>query len=86
MFYEKRYSHSDITQTPDFVKLAEAYGALGLRATHPRDVNATLKRGLEAEGCVVMDFQIEPEEGVYPMVKPGAPLTEMLLKKQGAAA
>jgi acetolactate synthase-1/2/3 large subunit len=86
MFYNRRYSHSDITQTPDFVKLAEAYGATGLRATHPKDVDAILKRGLDTAGCVVMDFQIEPEESVYPMVKPGAPLTEMFLSKQDVAA
>ena len=86
MFYEKRYSHSNITQTPDFVKLAEAYGAVGLRATSPKDVDAVLRKGLDTEGCVVMDFHVEPEEGVYPMVKPGAALTDMLLGKQGTAA
>jgi len=80
LFYDKRYSSTDIRgQSPDFVKLAEAYGALGLRATKPEDVAATLTRGLEAPGPVVMDFVVEGEEGVYPMVNPGASLTDMKL-------
>ncbi len=80
-FYEKRYSHSNIRNVPDFVKLAEAYDAVGLRATRPEDVEATLKQGLDTERTVVMDFHVEPEEGVYPMVSPGAALTDMVLKK-----
>jgi len=80
-FYEKRYSHSNIRNVPDFVKLAEAYDAVGLRATRPEEVEATLKQGLDTERTVVMDFHVEPEEGVYPMVSPGAALTDMVLKK-----
>ena len=80
LFYGKRYSHTDIGgQGPDFVKLAEAYGALGLRAMKPEEVEATLDRGLKAPGPVVMDFVVEAEEGVYPMVNPGASLTDMKL-------
>ncbi len=82
-FYEKRYSHSYIRNVPDFVKLAEAYDALGLRATRPEEVEITLEQGLAADRTVVMDFQIEPEEGVYPMVSPGAALTDMVLGKEG---
>jgi len=81
LFYEKRYSHIDIADVPDFVKLAEAYGAVGLRATCSDEVESTLQLGLNTPGVVVMDFHIEPEEGVYPMVSPGAPLTEMILGK-----
>jgi len=81
LFYEKRYSHSDIADVPDFVKLAEAYSAVGLRATCSDEVESTLQLGLNTPGVVVMDFIIEPDEGVYPMVKPGAPLTEMILGK-----
>jgi acetolactate synthase-1/2/3 large subunit len=80
-FYEKRYSHSNIRNVPDFVKLAEAYDAVGLRATRPDEVEATLKQGLDTDRTVVMDFHVEPEEGVYPMVSPGAALTDMVLKK-----
>ncbi len=82
LFYEKRYSHSDISHNPDFLKLAEAYGAVGLRATKPEEVEPTLKKGLNIPRTVVMDFHIEPEEGVFPMVKPGTSLTETKLKKE----
>jgi acetolactate synthase-1/2/3 large subunit len=61
------------------VKLAEAYGAVGLRCTSPDEVEATLRKGIDTPGTVVMDFQVEPEEGVYPMVKPGLSLTDMAL-------
>ena len=81
LFYGKRYSHSNIRNVPDFVKLAEAYDAVGLRATRPEEVEATLRKGLDTDGTVVMDFHVEPEEGVYPMVSPGAALTDMVLSK-----
>jgi acetolactate synthase-1/2/3 large subunit len=80
-FYEKRYSHSNIRNVPDFVKLAEAYDAVGLRATRPEEVEATLRKGLDTHRTVIMDFHVEPEEGVYPMVSPGAALTDMVLSK-----
>jgi len=82
LFYEKRYSHSDISNIPDFVKLAEAYGAVGLRATKPEEVEPTLKKGLNIPGPVVMDFHVEREEGVFPMVKPGTSLIETKLRKE----
>jgi acetolactate synthase I/II/III large subunit len=81
LFYGKRYSHSDISNVPDFVKLAEAYGAVGLRATRPEEVEATLRTGLESPKTVIMDFHVEPEEGVYPMVSPGAAISDMVLSK-----
>jgi acetolactate synthase-1/2/3 large subunit len=81
LFYGKRYSHSDISNVPDFVKLAEAYGAVGLRATRPEEVEATLRKGLDTAKTVVMDFHVEPEEGVYPMVSPGAAISDMVLNK-----
>lgn len=81
LFYGKRYSHSNISNVPDFVKLAEAYGAVGLRATRPEEVEATLRKGLDTAKTVVMDFHVEPEEGVYPMVSPGAAITDMVLSK-----
>jgi acetolactate synthase-1/2/3 large subunit len=64
---------------PDFVKLAEAYGAVGLRAEKPEEVEQVLKTGLATPRPVIMDFVVEPEECVYPMVPAGAPITEMLL-------
>jgi len=79
LFYDRRYSQTSMNYAPDFVKIAEAYGATGLRATKPKEVEGVLKEALATPGPVMMDFRIEPEEGVYPMVKPGAPLTEMSL-------
>lgn len=79
LFYQKRYASTDIEQAPDFVKLAEAYGGVGLRATRPEEVEPVLKEGLSTPNLVIMDFLVEREEGVYPMVPAGAPITDMLL-------
>ncbi|MCG6910689.1 MAG: biosynthetic-type acetolactate synthase large subunit [Deltaproteobacteria bacterium] len=79
LFYGRRYAATCMDCAPDFVKLAEAYGAIGLRAEKPAEVEAVLARGLAAEGPVIMDFRVESEECVYPMVPAGAPISEMLL-------
>ncbi|MGB2689608.1 MAG: biosynthetic-type acetolactate synthase large subunit [Desulfobacterales bacterium] len=79
LFFEKRYAATCLDCAPDFVKLAEAYGAEGLRATKPEEVEAVLKKGLASKKPVIMDFVVEKEECVYPMVPAGAPVTEMLL-------
>jgi len=79
LYYGKRYSHTDMTHQPDFVKVAEAYGMVGLRATKPDEVEATLKKGLSIPKPVLMDFQVCREECVYPMVRPGASISEMTL-------
>ncbi len=79
LFYEKRYSHTDMIHQPDFVKVAEAYGMTGLRATKPEEVEAILQKGLSTPGPVLMDFRVDREECVYPMVRPGGPLHEMAL-------
>ncbi len=85
LFYGRRYSQCDMAQAPDFVKLAEAYGIKGLRARKPNEVKRVLKEGLESPGPVVMDFHVEPEENVFPMVKPGTALTAMAFGKERAA-
>jgi acetolactate synthase-1/2/3 large subunit len=79
LFYGKRYAATDMTFAPDFAKLAEAYGALGLKATKPQEVEAVLKQGLDSPGPAFMDFWVAREECVYPMVPAGASITEMLL-------
>ena len=79
LFYDKNYACTDMQHAPDFVKLAEAYGAVGLRATSPQEVEAVLQEGLSVPKPVIMDFAVEREESVYPMVPAGAPITEMLL-------
>jgi acetolactate synthase-1/2/3 large subunit len=78
-FYNKRYACTEMNVAPDFVKLAEAYGAVGLRATKPEEVETVLEKALSVHGPVIMDFVVEREECVYPMVPSGAPITEMLL-------
>ena len=79
LFYDKRYASTCMNCGPDFVKLAEAYGALGLRATKPEEVIPVLEKGLSSPSTVIMDFVVAKEECVYPMVPAGAPITEMLL-------
>ena len=79
LFYERRYAATDMEHAPDFAKLAEAYGAMGLKATKPQEVEAVLKQGLESPGPAFMDFWVAREECVYPMVPAGASITEMLL-------
>jgi acetolactate synthase-1/2/3 large subunit len=79
LFYEKRYVCTDMDCAPDFVKLAEAFGAVGLRASKPEEVEAVIKEGLSVPQPVIMDFRVDREESVYPMVPAGAPITEMLL-------
>ena len=79
LFYDKRYVCTDMDCAPDFVKLAEAFGAVGLRASKPEEVEAVIKEGLSVPQPVIMDFSVDREESVYPMVPAGAPITEMLL-------
>lgn len=79
LFYDKRYACTDMSHAPDFVKLAEAYGADGFRATLPDEVESVLEAGLKSERVAIMDFWVDREECVYPMVPAGAPITEMLL-------
>jgi acetolactate synthase-1/2/3 large subunit len=78
LFYGKRYSHTGLTTTPDFVKVAEAYGAVGLRANKPSEVEPVLKEAFKIKKTVFMDFQVDWEEKVYPMVPAGAPIDHML--------
>ncbi len=79
LFYEKNYAEVMMGGLPDYVKLAEAYGCVGLRATRPEEVVPVLKQALSIQKCVVMDFVVEQDENVYPMVAAGKALDEMLL-------
>ncbi|OIN94770.1 MAG: acetolactate synthase, large subunit, biosynthetic type [Deltaproteobacteria bacterium CG1_02_45_11] len=79
LFYDKRYSCTSMDHAPDFVKLAEAYGAIGLRATKPDEVDSVLSEGLSIPKTAIMEFEVEQTECVYPMVPAGAPITEMIL-------
>ncbi len=79
LFYNKRYSATVMEITPDFVELARAYGAVGLRATTKDEVEPVIKEALATDKLVIMDFAISREEGVFPMVPAGKATTEMLL-------
>jgi len=79
LFYDRRYASTTMDVTPDFVDLAKAFGAVGLRATKKDEVVPVIKEALATDNTVIMDFRIEKEEGVYPMVPAGKATTEMLL-------
>jgi acetolactate synthase-1/2/3 large subunit len=79
LFYNRRYSATPMEVTPDFVELAKAYGAVGLRARTKAEVVPVIKEALATDNVVIMDFVIEREEGVFPMVPAGKATTEMLL-------
>ncbi len=79
LFYRGRYSQTSLEYSPDFVRVAEAYGAVGLRATKPQEVEKAIKKALNTNAPVFIDFVVEREENVYPMVPAGAPLSNMLL-------
>ncbi len=76
-FHARNYSETPITG-PDYVKLADAYGHTGIRVTRREDVEKTIKQAMEIEGTVIIDFVIESEANVYPMVAPGSPITNMI--------
>jgi len=79
LFYNRNYSATHLEYNPDFVKLAQAYGAEGFRATKPSEVKDVLKEALKSKKTCVVDMVVEKEENVYPMVPAGASLSEMLL-------
>jgi acetolactate synthase-1/2/3 large subunit len=76
-FYEGRYSATPL-KSPDFVKLAEAHGLAGIRVTKRGEVEDAVARARATEGTVVIDFRVEQEDSVYPMVPAGAALNEMI--------
>ncbi len=78
LFYNRNYAFTKLEASPDFVRLAEAYGAVGFRANRVDEVIPVLKKGLSMDCPVVMDFHVEREENVFPMVPAGASITEML--------
>jgi acetolactate synthase-1/2/3 large subunit len=83
LFYQERYSHTRLDETvPDFVKIAEAYNAVGLRATKKSEVVPVLKEAFSIKRPVFMDFVIDWQEKVYPMVPAGAALDNMLFPEE----
>ena len=78
LFYKKRYSATDLTANPDFVKLAEAYGAFGIRVSEKDGVEDAIRKAISVDGPVILDFLVEREENVFPMVPAGARLDEVI--------
>jgi len=79
LFFDRRYSQTCLELPIDFIKLAEAYGATGLRASKPDEVEDVIKQAFATDGPVIMEFKISREENVMPMVPAGAGLNEMVL-------
>lgn len=81
LFYNERYSHVDLQASPDFVKLAEAYGGIGLRASSPEEFDKALTVAMNVEDRpVVIDCVVPTEENVYPMIPSGQSVDEMRLR------
>src|SRR5690606_3464024 len=79
MFYSRRYSEVGMKYFPDFVRIAEAYGATGLRAEKPSELRAVLEQGFNTEGTVIMDIIVHKESNVFPMIPAGAAHYEITL-------
>ena len=78
LFWEKRYSHVDMGDYPDYVKLAEAYGATGIRLTDKTTLVDDIRAAIATPGPVVVDVRVTEEENVYPMISPGMPARDMV--------
>jgi acetolactate synthase-1/2/3 large subunit len=78
LFWDKRYSQVDMGQWPDFVKLAEAYGATGMRLTDKSTLVKDMKEAIATEGPVLVDVRVSREENTYPMIAPGAAARDMV--------
>jgi acetolactate synthase-1/2/3 large subunit len=78
LFWDRRYSHVDMGNYPDFVKLAEAYGSTGLRFTDKTTLVEDMKQALATDGPVVVDVRVTAEENVYPMIVPGQAARDMV--------
>jgi acetolactate synthase-1/2/3 large subunit len=79
LLYDRRYSEVGLKYFPDFVKIAEAYGATGFRAEKPEELREVLEKGLSTPGTVLMDIIVQKETNVFPMIPGGAAHYEILL-------
>lgn len=80
MFFNSNYASSKFEVLPDFVMLAESFGAKGLKAKKPEEIDATIKEGLNTEGVVLIEVVVDPEEMVYPMIAPGGAMNDMIMQ------
>jgi acetolactate synthase-1/2/3 large subunit len=77
LFYKRRYSQVCM-HNPDFVKLAESYGAVGIRVTREEEVRPALEKAISTDNVVFIDFVVEPEENVFPMVPAGEAINRII--------
>ncbi len=82
LFFESNYSCSEFELSPDYVKLAQSYGAKAFRIDSPKDLEASFREGLSTKGVVLMEVIVDPTEMVYPMLSPGGTMDEMLLSPE----
>lgn len=78
LFYEGRYSHTTLNRVTDFVKLAEAFGGTGFRVNKKEELQDTLEKALNIDGPVIIDYRIDRDTKVFPMVAPGAPINQII--------
>jgi acetolactate synthase-1/2/3 large subunit len=78
LFWDKRYSHVDMGQYPDFVKLGDAYGATGMRLDDKKSLVSGMKEALETPGPVLVDVRVTREENTYPMIPAGQAARDMV--------
>jgi len=86
IIYNGRFCAIDLSASPDFVKLAEAYGCVGIRATKPSEVVPALEKAVSTPGPVVVDVQVEKDEWVFPMVPAGGANKDMILDRPSRVA
>lgn len=81
LFYECRYAETTLNRATDFVKLAEAFGGTGFRVEKPEELQEVLEKALATDGPVIIDYKIDSDDMVFPMVAPGAPINEIISKE-----
>ena len=81
LFYECRYAETTLNRATDFVKLAEAFGGTGFRVEKPEELQEVLEKALATDGPVIIDYKIDSDDMVFPMVAPGAPISEIISKE-----
>lgn len=80
LFYKRRYSNTFLSHDePDFVKVAQAYGAVGIRVTKKHEVAPAIQKAIETDNVVFLDFIVEEEENVLPMVPAGEAINKMIM-------
>ena len=81
LFYECRYAETTLNRATDFVKLAEAFGVTGFRIEKPEELQEVLEKALATDGPVIIDYKIDSDDMVFPMVAPGAPINKIISKE-----